>query len=109
MLFAKLKICTIAALVCLLTACQTAPISTPTPPSTGSAPEVVFKRPPKIGLALGGGAARGFAHVGVIAALEEAGIKPDLVVGTSAGSLVAAIYASGKTAAQLQEVALKME
>jgi NTE family protein len=109
MFFAKLKICAIAALVSLLAACQTAPISTPTPPSTGSTPEVVIKRAPKIGLALGGGAARGFAHVGVIAALEEAGIKVDLVVGTSAGSLVGAMYASGKTAAQLQEIALKME
>jgi NTE family protein len=47
--------------------------------------------------------------VGVIAALEEAGIKPDFVVGTSAGSLVAAIYASGKNAAQLQQMAIGME
>ena len=53
-------------------------------------------RPPRIGLALGGGAARGFAHIGVIQVLEEAGIRPDLVVGTSAGSLVAALYASGQ-------------
>jgi NTE family protein len=45
-----------------------------------------------LGLALGGGAARGFAHIGVIQVLEEAGIRPDLVVGTSAGSLVAALY-----------------
>jgi NTE family protein len=60
-------------------------------------------------LVLGGGAARGFAHVGVIQVLEEAGIKPDLVVGTSAGSLVAAFYASGKTGAQLQQIAVDME
>jgi NTE family protein len=60
-------------------------------------------------LALGGGAARGFAHVGVIQVLEEAGLRPDLVVGTSAGSLVAALYASGKSAAQLQQVAESME
>ncbi|MES2282883.1 MAG: patatin-like phospholipase family protein [Pseudomonadota bacterium] len=66
-------------------------------------------RPVKIGLALGGGAARGFAHVGVIAVLEEAGLKPQLVVGTSAGSLVAALYASGKSSAQLQQTALNME
>lgn len=66
-------------------------------------------RPVKIGLALGGGAARGFAHVGVIAVLEEAGFKPSLVVGTSAGSLVAALYASGKSSAQLQQTALNME
>ncbi len=69
----------------------------------------VVKRVPKFGLVLGGGAARGFAHVGVIQVLEEAGIKPDLVVGTSAGSLVAAFYASGKTGVQLQKVAETME
>ncbi|MGZ5847812.1 MAG: patatin-like phospholipase family protein, partial [Ramlibacter sp.] len=56
-----------------------------------------------------GGAARGFAHVGVIQVLEEAGLKPDLVVGTSAGSLVAALYASGRSGSQLQQVALEME
>ncbi len=95
------------AVAVLLAACTTAPttpVISPTQP-----PVAALKRPPKIGLALGGGAVRGFAHVGVIAALEEAGIKPDLVVGTSAGSLVAAIYASGKSAAQLQQAALAME
>jgi NTE family protein len=97
-------ICLAAAV--LLAACTTtAPVVTPPTPTQVVAP----KRLPRIGLALGGGAVRGFAHVGVIAALEEAGIKPDLVVGTSAGSLVAAIYASGKTAAQLQQAALAME
>jgi len=72
-------------------------------------PPVAAKKPPRLGLALGGGAARGFAHVGVIQVLEEAGIRPDLVVGTSAGSLVAAFYASGKSGAQLQQVAETME
>ncbi len=67
------------------------------------------KRAPRIGLALGGGAARGFAHVGVIQVLEEAGIKPAYVAGTSAGSLVAALYASGRNGAQLQQVAETME
>ncbi len=89
----------------LLAACTTAPIDvnppTPLPAAT--------KRLPRVGLALGGGAARGFAHVGVIQVLEEAGIRPDLVVGTSAGSLVASMYASGKTGAQLQQVAETME
>ena len=80
-----------------------------TPPNIPNIPIVITKKLPKIGLALGGGAARGFAHIGVIQVLEEAGIKPDLVVGTSAGSLVAAIYASGKTGAQLQTVAETME
>jgi NTE family protein len=72
-------------------------------------PGPVAKRPPRIGLALGGGAARGFAHVGVVQALEEAGIRPDYVVGTSAGSLVAALYASGRNARQLQQLAESME
>src|SRR5262252_3103253 len=52
-------------------------------------------RAPKIGLVLGSGAARGWAHIGVIRALERAGIRPDLVCGTSAGALVGAAYASG--------------
>lgn len=50
----------------------------------------------RVGLALGSGAARGWAHVGVIRALEQAGIRPDLVCGTSVGSLVAAAYAAGE-------------
>jgi len=82
----------------------------PVPPNLPQVPIVVIpKPPPKIGLALGGGAARGFAHVGVIQVLEENGIKPSLVTGTSAGSLVAAIYASGKSGSQLQRVAETME
>ena len=82
----------------------------PLPPMETDKPDTpVVKRAPKLGLALGGGAARGFAHVGVIQVLEEAGIKPDLVVGTSAGSVVAAFYASGKDGAQLQKAAETME
>lgn len=63
----------------------------------------------RIGLALGGGAARGFAHVGVIQVLEEAGIRPHYVAGTSAGSLVAALYASGMSGTQLKQVAIGMQ
>ncbi len=51
---------------------------------------------PRIGLALGGGAARGWAHMGVIHALEESGIHPDVVAGTSVGALVGGIYAAGR-------------
>ena len=51
---------------------------------------------PRVGLALGSGSARGWAHVGVIRALEQAGIKPDLVCGTSIGALVGAAYAAGE-------------
>lgn len=94
----------LAAIGLTLAGCASPPVS----PSAGAvAPQV--KKAPRLGLALGGGAARGFAHVGVIQVLEEAGIKPDLVVGTSAGSLVASFYASGKTGAQLQQVADTME
>jgi NTE family protein len=80
----------------------------PAPVSPEVAP-ALSKRSPRIGLALGGGAAKGFAHVGVIAVLEEAGLRPDYLVGTSAGSLVAALYASGKSSAELQKTAMSME
>jgi len=63
----------------------------------------------KIGLALGGGAARGFAHIGVIKALESQGIVPDIVVGTSAGSLVGALYAAGNNGFALHRMALEMD
>lgn len=52
-------------------------------------------RPYKVGIALSGGGARGFAHAGALLALEEAGIKPDIMAGVSAGSIVSALYASG--------------
>ena len=77
--------------------------------STASKTPGAVKKPIRLGLALGGGAARGFAHVGVIEVLEEAGIKPQLIVGTSAGSVVAAFYASGKTSAQLQRISEVMD
>lgn len=91
-----------------LVACASVPapqLPVDTPPKVQDVPKIL----PRVGLALGGGAARGFAHVGVIQVLEEAGIRPVLVVGTSAGSLVAALYASGKSGAQLQQVADTME
>jgi NTE family protein len=64
-------------------------------------------RAPKIGLVLGSGAARGWAHIGVIRALERAGIRPDLVCGTSAGALVGAAYASGNLE-RLEQWAIRM-
>ena len=91
--------------VLLFSGCATRAVN----PAASNAPPAVITKPLKLGLALGGGAARGFAHVGVIAVLEEAGLRPQLVVGTSAGSLVAALYASGKTSAQLQQTSLNME
>lgn len=88
--------------------CKTAPvIETPVQPI--AVPEPLPPRKIKIGLALGGGAARGFAHIGVIKALEAQGIYPDIVVGTSAGSVVGALYAAGNTGFQLQKLAFDMD
>jgi NTE family protein len=96
----------LAGLLMGLGGCMSAPTGDSSLPPVEVA---VSKRAPRIGLALGGGAARGFAHIGVIQVLEESGIRPALVTGTSAGSLVAGIYASGKTGAQLQQVAETMD
>lgn len=76
---------------------QPTPMSRPAPPSS------------KIALALGGGAARGFAHIGVIKALEAQGIYPDIIVGTSAGAVVGALYASGHTGYELQKIAFQVD
>lgn len=107
----KVPACFPCILVCVLAVVMVGCSSGPAPAPAPVQPPVpvVAKAAPKIGLALGGGAARGFAHVGVIQVLEEAGIRPDLVVGTSAGSLVASLYASGRTGAQLQQVAESLE
>jgi NTE family protein len=132
-----LKRFTLAALAALaLAGCQTTPVAptqpavagqpgasapapgTPGQPGDGAAPvqpPVVQAPPPvpqrkvRIGLALGGGAARGFAHIGVIKALEAQGIVPDIVVGTSAGSVVGALYAAGNNASTLQKMAYDMD
>jgi NTE family protein len=66
-------------------------------------------KPIRIGLALGGGAARGFAHIGVIKVLEANGIRPDFIAGTSAGSVVGSLYASGLSGFQLQNMALQIK
>ena len=96
-------------LAALLSACATQPLPpAPTPPPV-SKPVPVSKPPLRIALALGGGAARGFAHIGVIKALEAQGIVPDIVVGTSAGSVVGALYASGMNGFELQKLALQMK
>jgi NTE family protein len=80
------------------------------------APEAVTPVPPppapvkiRVGLALGGGAAKGFAHIGVIKMLEANGIQPEVVSGTSAGSVVGALYASGMDAFQMQKTAFGLD
>ncbi|AOA59072.1 patatin-like phospholipase family protein [Acinetobacter larvae] len=69
----------------------------------------IAPRQPVIALALGGGGAKGFAHIGVIKVLESHGIKPKIVTGTSAGSFVGSIYASGKSPYQMQQLALQLK
>ena len=122
----KISVCRLSLIgVLVLTGCASVkppetnvvkpPVSIETPVSVAKPAEPIVTEPVvplkvlHLGLALGSGAARGFAHVGVIQVLEEAGIQPELVVGTSAGSLVAALYASGKNSTQLRRVAETME
>jgi len=82
----------------------------PVPPAVDPLPKPEVRLvPPRIALVLGGGAARGFAHVGVIKALEAHGIAPDMIVGTSAGALVGALYAGGYSGFDLQRVALQLD
>jgi len=98
-------------LVAFLAGCAIRPAVPPQVPevTTPPVPTTPAWRTPRVGLVLGGGAARGFAHVGVIQVLEERGIRPDLVVGTSAGSLVATLYASGLGMRELERLALTMD
>ncbi len=62
-----------------------------------------------LGLVLGGGAAKGYAHIGVIKLLEELKIKPDIVVGASMGSLIGGFYAKGFSAQKMEEIALQID
>ena len=95
------------AVVLLLAACASqAPAPVQLPPAPASAP---IKPPLRIALALGGGAARGFAHVGVIKALEAQGIVPEISVGTSAGAVVGALYAAGANGFELQKQVLQVD
>ena len=77
--------------------------ATPTQTTAGGVPPV------KIGIALGGGAAKGFAHIGVIKMLEANGFAPSVVAGTSAGSVVGALYASGMSPFEMQEKAVALD
>lgn len=86
-------------LLAVLSACITVP--------EVPAPAVVAK--PKIALVLGGGAVRGFAHIGVIKLLDIMDIRPDIIVGTSAGSVAGVLYAAGFDGFRLQELAWELD
>ena len=75
------------------------------PPSSGP---LVTTKPPHLVLVLGGGGPRGFAHIGVLKVLEQEGIVPDLIVGSSMGSLIATLYGADPNAARLEARALQM-
>ena len=93
-----------------LAACGSSPTgSTAMAPEATSIPAAAAPAPIKIGIALGGGAAKGFAHIGVIKMLEANGFTPAVVAGTSAGSVVGALYASGMNAFELQEKAVALD
>jgi NTE family protein len=94
----------------LVAACATAPHEYP----ELAQPRAVEIHPvradrPVVALVLGAGGSRGFAHIGVIKVLEAEGIQPDIVVGVSSGSVVAALYAGGYHAAALEEMAFKVK
>jgi len=102
-------------LVAALAACSAQPAPVPVAPtesvplvapseSAGSVESTAFKDipPPRVALVLGGGGARGFAHVGVLRVLEKEKIKVDLVVGTSVGSLIGALYAAEPNTFELE-------
>ncbi|MDR1675790.1 MAG: patatin-like phospholipase family protein [Tannerella sp.] len=66
---------------------------------------IFFKRKPyTVGLALSGGGAKGFAHIGVFQALDEFGIRPDIISGTSVGALMGALYADGYPAGEIRQL-----
>lgn len=93
-------------LTLLLAACAS---GGPAPEAITPAPKPVPVKPIRIGIALGGGAAKGFAHIGVIKMLEANGLRIAVVSGTSAGSVVGALYASGMDAFEMQKTAFGLD
>jgi NTE family protein len=94
----------------LISACAATALNSarPEPPSARAIVPSKSERP-LIALALGGGGARGFAHVGGIKALEAAGVFPDIVVGSSSGAIVAALYAAGYSGLELERLAIGLD
>jgi len=85
-------------LVCYL------PIST----TVAQSEETLTERP-RLGLVLSGGAAKGFAHIGLLKVMEEVGLRPDFITGTSMGSVVGGLYALGLTAKELEDIATSQD
>jgi len=96
-------------LVSLLAACAGGDAVRADSPMPPAAPPAAQPEPLRIGLALGGGAAKGFAHIGAIKMLEANGIRVDVIAGTSAGSVVGALYASGLDPFEIQRRAMALD
>src|SRR5262245_10543701 len=92
-------------LLALLGACSLRPADQRGVPSEAAIVPLRADRP-LVALVLGSGGSRGFAHIGVIKALEDAGIHADIVTGASSGAIVAALYAGGRSGRELEEIAL---
>ncbi len=80
----------------------------PTPDPLHPSSREHLDRPPRLGVALGGGSARGYAHLGALASLERNGLVPDVIAGTSFGAVVGALYATGRPLPELLEQAEAM-
>ena len=93
---------------CLLSACGTGPSHYDGPDAPSFVKPKAAPDRPIVALVLGGGGRRGFAHVGAFKALDAAGVKPDLVVGTSAGALVGGLYAAGLSGVELEQLAMRL-
>ncbi len=103
--FSFKPILSLALATLLLSACMTTPVA----PTLPAPPTAIPPKPPKIALVLGGGAIRGFSHIGVIKVLQAEGIVPDMVVGTSAGSVAGALFAAGISGYDMQSIAFDID
>lgn len=70
---------------------------------------MLFRKRKKLGIALGGGAAKGLAHIGVLKVLDDIGLKPDVITGTSMGSLIGAMYAAGRKPDEIEDIAKSID
>jgi NTE family protein len=95
-----IKLLVVLAISAMLGACSAFNYTQPDAPKAMAVPDLVEPRP-KIAIVLGSGGPRGYAHVGVIKVLEQAGIYPDLIVGSSVGSVIGAFWASGLDADEI--------
>lgn len=101
---ARRRLLGLAGLATLLPGCAAFDYSEADAPRAQSLP---LRPPPRLALVLGSGGPRGYAHIGVLRVLEEAGIEPDLVVGSSVGALIGVFWASGLSAAQIDELSME--